>query len=71
MKFHAWVEILDGLQWVPMDSSQEDFSTPLDRVKFRDSDFNSANPYLEILEVVKLLPGLDIEVQSISNPSSN
>jgi len=65
MQFHTWVEILDGLRWVPMDSSQEDFSGALDRVKFRDSDFNAANPYLELLEVYKLLPGLDIEVRPL------
>ena len=64
MKFHAWVEIQDGPRWVAMDSSQESFSTFIDRVKFRDSEFNAENPYLEILEVCKLLPELDIQISS-------
>jgi Transglutaminase-like superfamily len=63
MKFHAWVEIQDGPRWVAMDSSQESFPTFIDRVKFRDSDFNSENPYLELLEVYKLMPELEIEVK--------
>lgn len=64
MKFHTWVEIQDGLRWVAMDSSQESIPTFIDRVKFRDSDFNGKNPYLDILEVYKLLPGLEIRVKS-------
>ncbi len=65
MKFHTWVEIQDGPRWVAMDSSQESLPSSIDRIKFRDSDFNAENPYLEILEVYKLLPGLDIEVKPL------
>jgi hypothetical protein len=65
MKFHTWVEIQEGPRWVAMDSSQESVPTSIDRVKFRDSDFNAENPYLEILEVYKVLPGMDIEVKPL------
>ena len=63
MNFHTWVEILDGLKWIPFDSSQEEIAASIDRVKVRDADFNADNPYLEILEVYKLLPELEIEVK--------
>ena len=62
MTFHAWIEILDKDQWVPMDSTEDAFPTPLDRIKIRESNFNDANPYLDILNVYRLLPGLDIQV---------
>lgn len=65
MNFHTWVEIQDGQKWIPIDSSQEELSASMDRVKIRDTDFNAANPYLEILEVYKLLPDLEIEVRPL------
>jgi len=62
MKFHSWIEILDDDHWVPMDSSEEVFPTSLDRIKVRESNFNGANPYLDILSVYRLLPQLEIQV---------
>ena len=62
MTFHAWIEIRDGARWVPMDSTDDAFPTPLDRIKIRESNFNEANPYLDILNVYRLLPELDIQV---------
>ena len=62
MTFHAWIEIRDGARWVPMDSTDDAFPTPLDRIKIRESNFNEANPYLDILNVYRLLPDLEIQV---------
>ena len=62
MTFHAWIEIRDKDQWVQMDSTENAFPTPLDRIKIRESNFNGANPYLDILNVYRLLPELEIEV---------
>ena len=62
MKFHAWVEILDGARWVPVDSTEEAFPTSIDRIKIRESYFDNDNPYPEILSVIRLLPDLKIEV---------
>ena len=62
MIFHAWIEIRDEARWVPMDSTDDAFPTPLDRIKIRESNFNGANPYLEILNVYRLLPDLEIQV---------
>lgn len=67
MNFHTWVEILDGQKWIPIDSSQEELAASMDRVKIRDTDFNAANPYLEILEVYTLLPDLEIEVRPLQS----
>ena len=62
MVFHAWIEIRDSGRWVPMDSTVEEFPMPLDRIKFRDSNFNWPNPYIDILSVYRLLPELEIQV---------
>ena len=62
MNFHAWVEIRDGARWVPMDSTIEEFPMPLDRIKIRESKFNGANPYIDIISVYRLLPELEIKV---------
>jgi len=62
MVFHAWIEIREGARWVPMDSTEDAFPIPLDRIKIRESNFNEANPYLDILKVYRLLPELDIQV---------
>ncbi len=62
MTFHAWIEIRDKDQWVPMDSTEEAFPTSLDRIKIRESNFNGANPYLDILNVYRLLPELEVNV---------
>ncbi|HUP81432.1 MAG TPA: transglutaminase-like domain-containing protein, partial [Pirellula sp.] len=62
MNFHAWVEIRDGARWVPLDSTIEEFPMPLDRIKIRDSKFNGANPYIDIISVYRLLPELEIKV---------
>ena len=62
MIFHAWIEIRDEARWVPMDSTDDAFPTPLDRIKIQESNFNGPNPYLEILNVYRLLPELDIQV---------
>ncbi len=62
MKFHAWVEIRDGSQWVPMDSTEEAFPTSIDRIKIKESNFNAKNPYLDVLSVYRLLPELEIQV---------
>ena len=62
MNFHAWVEIRDGARWVPMDSTIEEFPMPLDRIKLRESKFNGANPYIDIISVYRLLPELEIKV---------
>lgn len=62
MVFHAWIEIREGARWVPMDSTEDVFPIPLDRIKIRESNFNEANPYLDILKVYRLLPELDIQV---------
>ena len=62
MKFHAWIEIRDGEQWVPMDSSDDADPITIDRFKIRDSNFNNPNPYLDLLVVYRQLPELSIEV---------
>ena len=62
MKFHAWVEIRDGSRWVPMDSTEEAFPTSIDRIKIKESNFNTKNPYLDVLSVYRLLPELEIQV---------
>ena len=62
MKFHAWIEILDGARWVSMDSTDDAFPTSIDRIKIRHSYFDKDNPYLEILSVIRLLPDLKIQV---------
>jgi len=62
MKFHVWIEILDGARWVPMDSTEDAFPTSIDRIKIRESYFDKDNPYPEILSVLRLLPDLKIQV---------
>ncbi len=62
MQFHAWIEIRDGDRWVPMDSTDEVYPTSIDRFKIRESNFNNANPYLDVLVVYRLLPELEIQV---------
>jgi len=62
MMFHAWIEILDGARWVPLDSTDDAFPTSIDRIKIRESYFDKDNPYPEILSVIRLLPDLRIQV---------
>ncbi len=70
MVFHAWVEIREGNRWIPLDSTEdltipgstEEATTSIDRIKFKDTNFNSPNPYLEILNVLKNLPDIKIRV---------
>lgn len=62
MEFHAWIEILDGARWIPMDSTDGAFPTSIDRIKIRDSYLDKDNPYPEILSVIRLLPDLKIQV---------
>jgi len=62
MKFHAWIEILDGDRWIPLDSTDDAFPTSIDRIKIRHSYFDKDNPYPEILSVIRLLPDLKIQV---------
>lgn len=63
MNFHAWVEYHDGQRWIPADSTDANFPVSTDRIKLRDSDFNSANPMMEIVEVCRQLSELEIIVQ--------
>ena len=62
MRFHAWIEILDGARWVPLDSTDDAFPTSIDRIKIRESYFDKDNPYPEILSVLRLLPDLKIQI---------
>jgi hypothetical protein len=62
MKFHAWIEIHDGNRWIPFDSTDDNFPVSIDRIKMRDTLFESANPYLEILNACKLLSELKIRL---------
>lgn len=70
MNFHAWIEIREGNRWIPMDASEDLSSTSstevtvasIDRLKIKETNFNSPNPFDEILSVVRLLPDLEIKV---------
>ncbi len=75
MEFHAWIEIRDGNRWIPMDSSEEissanstEETTSIDRFKIKETDFNSPNPIVEILSVIRLLPELEIKIMPEVNP---
>ena len=62
MSFHAWIEIRDGARWVPVDSTDAAFPTSIDRIKIRESYFDTENLYAEVLSVYQLLSGLEIQV---------
>ena len=62
MRFHAWIEIREGTRWIPVDSTDAAFPTSIDRIKIRESYFDSENPYTEVLSVYQLLSGLEIQV---------
>ncbi len=70
MNFHAWVEIREGDRWVPLDSSEDlsiagstdEATTSIDRIKISESNFNSPNPYLDVLSVLQKLPDIRIKV---------
>ena len=62
MTFHAWVEFRDGKRWIPIDSSDSQFPTSIDRIKVMESNFTEANPYVKMVETCRLLPELQIRV---------
>jgi len=76
MNFHAWVEVRDGNRWLPLDSSEDlsgvsstqEATTSIDRFKIKETSFNSPNPYIEILNVLRLLPELSVKVLSEEKP---
>jgi transglutaminase-like putative cysteine protease len=64
MKLHAWVEFHDGSRWVPVDSTENAFPVPPDRIKFYESYFEHPNPYEGLVGLCTILPELEIEVMN-------
>ncbi len=62
MRFHMWVEAHDGTQWIGLDSTQDRFPIPTDRVKMLESPLSSNNPYDLINPVLETIQQIQIEL---------
>jgi len=66
LAFHAWVEYHDGEHWIPIDSSRESSELKPDRIKFTEVEFDSLNPYDDLLPTLRLASNLEVSVVQAS-----
>ena len=63
LAFHTWAEYHDGQAWIPVDPSNDSFSTPPDRIKISESNFTSINIYEPLLQAIRIMPELEVTVK--------
>jgi hypothetical protein len=65
MGYHMWNELwIDG-KWIPADATTGQFPASPNRIAVRHLSLNDANPYGEILESMKILAKLQVQVEKI------